>query len=114
MISQEARKLADGYVERQRKHDNSFLVRIKKYFKKRKEEKRFKRYFKIKFLNSIYNKALQGEYSTQITIYLDYGCNTEFDDEAIRKLKEMGYEVTFEDITNDIMHINISWDNKED
>lgn len=94
MSPEEARKLADGYEERQIKYEKKLFTKLKKFFKNKKNEKEIKRRLKHYYLNKIHDAAIYGKYNIIIKEYFnDYD---EIDIICRNKLKEDGYNITSE------------------
>lgn len=94
MSPEEARKLADGYEERQIKYEKKLFTRLKNYLKNKKKEKEIKRRLKHYYLNKIHNAAVYGEYDIIIKEYFNE--YDEIDEICRNKLKEDGYNITYE------------------
>ena len=94
MSPEEARKLTDGYEERQIKYEKKLSTRLKNYFKNKKKEKEIKRRLKHYYLNKIYDAAMYGKYNTIIKEYFNE--YDEIDEICRNKLKENGYNITYE------------------
>lgn len=105
----EAKRFADGYEERKRKHEQKFFVRIYKYLKEKQDIRTFNKRLKD-YQYEIKIAAKYGQY--KIKKYLPYYNSDAYDEKVLKKLGELGYNIStcHEEFGYRGRYVIISWE----
>lgn len=92
--------------------EKGLSVKIREFLENKKYKRKYKERRKL-YLKKIKNAALQGEYTTFISVY-DIPTYCEYDEKILTELKEMGYKVSINDPNllniNSVYYVKICWE----